>query len=169
MTLKRTAIKPMSDRRREECKEAGIFPTSTIRPRANWQHLDRKPMKAGRPKLAVPKSTRKALRQRSEGVCEMQIPDLCAWFAVDPSHRDARGMGGRHGLAEVESARLSNVVDSCRPCHDHCHRNVAWAVGLGFFLESGQESTLTPLLYRGEVKYLDDLGGVHDFGQVGTA
>lgn len=166
--MRRTGIAPVSAARRAEAEEAGVVLFSTFRPRSEWARRDRKPMKASRPKPAVPARTKKTTRQRSEGVCEMQIQGVCTWYTSDASHRDARGMGGRHGEAAAENARPSNVVDACHACHMYCHNNPAWAEEQGFFLESGQDPATTPLMYRGKPSYLDDLGGVWDFEEVGA-
>jgi hypothetical protein len=127
----------------------------------------RKPMKAGQAKGAVSGKTRRTLAERSEGICEMQLVG-CTWYAVDPSHRIPRGLGGRHRVARTRADLLSNVMHACRTCHEWLHARPAEAYELGLFLKEGQVPSQEAVLYRGEVMYLDDLGGVHDFEDVGA-
>lgn len=99
------------------------------------------------------------VRERSGGVCEIQL-DGCWGRASEKSHRIARGMGGRHGVAKKLSDRPSDLLDSCLFCHLVITR-YPWRVdakGNGWVLVDGQEPTQEPVNRRGEWGYLTDDG-----------
>jgi hypothetical protein len=76
------------------------------------------------------------------------------------TRRIARGMGGRHGAAKKQSDRPSDLLDSCLYCHLLITR-YGWRVdakGNGWVLVDGQDPTAEPVLYRGDLVYLDDAG-----------
>ncbi len=120
------------------------------------------------PRLAlVPVDVRRALEVRSGGVCEI-AREGCLGRAWDVHHRVLRGSGGRHGSARQVSDRLSNLVHTCRSCHEWVHGHPAAAGESGWLLGGREVAPLVALLYRGEPAYLDDLGGVHAFAVVGA-
>lgn len=116
---------------------------------------------------AVPQDVSAALNVRSGGWCELQLRG-CLGRATDPCHRIGRGGGRKKGAAKTESDRLSNVLHGCRMCHAWTHARPAESYELGLMLRRGQNPAMEPVLYRNEVKYLDDFGGVHDFEEVGA-
>lgn len=115
---------------------------------------------------AVPEDVRVELKKRSGGECEMQLHG-CTWYATDPAHRIGQGSGGRHGKAKVENDRLSNLLHSCRTCHEWTHARDAEAKDLGLRLENGMVPTREPVVYRGVLSYLTDDGKVVDFEEAG--
>lgn len=120
-------------------------------------------------KPAVPAARRKTLADRSAGWCEPRIPEAGCWGrATDPHHRITRKDGGRHGQAKERSDQLSDLVHSCRPCHRWVHDHPAKARDRGLLLKEHQIPTAEPVLYRGDLVYLDDAGEIHSFEAVGT-
>jgi hypothetical protein len=161
----RPTKKPMrqiSEKRLAQLREAGLPVNSTFTPRQR-AGLDRK---TSRPKPAVSRDVRDTLKKRAgEGFwCEIQMTG-CLGQGIDPSHRITTKSGGRHGAAKVEHDRLSDLLWACRSCHDWIgdHPAAAKAERVGWALEEWQQPTEWPVLYRGRLVYLDDLGGVHDF------
>jgi hypothetical protein len=116
---------------------------------------------------AVPEDVTVALAVRSGGWCELQL-NGCLGRATDPCHRIGRGGGRKKGAAKQESDRLSNVLHGCRLCHGWTHARPTESCELGLMLHRGQNPAMEPVLYRNEIKYLDDFGGVHDFEDVGA-
>src|SRR5690606_8934829 len=101
----------------------------------------------------IPAKTRKALRERSGGICEG-----CGWWpATQAHHRRYKSRGGGH--------ELSNLLALCGSGnHTGCHGRAHTAEGeqLGWSVESGIEPpSRYPLTYRGERAVLDDNGDVH--------
>jgi hypothetical protein len=124
----------------------------------------RKPLKAVRSKPAVPLGTKDALKVRAGEWCEVQLSG-CYGKGTDPSHRITTKAGGRHGEAKEDHDRLSDVLWACRYCHDWIgkHPAAAKAEFVGWALEEWQEPTEWPALYRGQLRFLDDAGNVHDY------
>lgn len=151
-TLKRSPLAQISPKRLAAALEAG---------------KPVKPSLTTTTKRAVPKDVTAAIAGRSGGWCEMQL-NGCLGQATDACHRIKRGMGGRHGAAEAESSRLSDVIHGCRVCHQWTHARPTESYEMGLMLHEGQDPAMEPVLYRNEVKYLDDFGGVHDFEDVGA-
>src|SRR5690348_1617694 len=85
--------------------------------------LKRAPLVQKRIKPKLQPARKRKLVERSAGCCELVISDICQAEAVDVAHRIGEGMGGRHGEAAERNDRLSNVLHSCRDCHQWCHRN----------------------------------------------
>lgn len=139
---------------------------------SRFSTLDRKPtesrtapMKRARWTPAVPKDVRAELIERSGGgFCEIQMAG-CLGRGTDPSHRITTKSGGRHGEAKAEHDRLSDVLWACRACHDWIgdHPAASKAERVGWALEEWQNPTEFPVLYRGRLVFLDDVGGVHDY------
>jgi hypothetical protein len=192
--MKRTALSPgtkplspMSEKRRTALAAAGVVPSSTFFPKLRRTPLPITGTSVGgsvggvvagegrlprpRPGLFTPFLRKPAavIRKRSGGWCELQLKG-CWGRATDKSHRVARGNGGRRGEARIRSDRPSNALDSCRHCHGQIHAKPAWAKQFlhGWALEDWQEPLQYPVLYRGELSYLDDVGGVHSFEKAGA-
>ncbi|MGI5274677.1 HNH endonuclease [Nonomuraea sp. CA-218870] len=70
--------------------------------------------KSSRPK-PVPAEVKDLLKARSSGVCEVGL--TCGGFAAgtDPAHREGKKAGGTR---KPWSNTASNLLWSCRPCHD---------------------------------------------------
>lgn len=94
-------------------------------------------------------ATREQLKQRSGGICELQLPG-CWSRASEVSHRKGRKSGGRHGEALAENNRLCNVMHACRPCGQWVTDRPAEAKDLGLVLEEWQVPELEPASYRNE-------------------
>jgi hypothetical protein len=148
-------LRPVSEKRMARLRAAGVFLTSTFAPK--------------RLKPAVPPARRLTLADRSGGVCEAQLKD-CWGRATDPHHRVTRKDGGRRGAAKERSDRLPNLLHLCRCCHAQVHAYPKRSYGLyrGWLVTEKQNPALRPVLYRGELVYLDDAGGVHSFEKAGT-
>jgi hypothetical protein len=127
--------------------------------------IRRTPMPRDKYKPAVPVDVRAQLVERSGGLCEIRLPG-CHGRGLDPAHRITQKAGGRHGAARLRHDRLSNVIFSCRSCHDWCEDNNTWAHDLGLVLREWQDPTAEPaFLYRyGRTpSYLTDDGRVVPF------
>jgi hypothetical protein len=129
---------------------------------------------AGRPRVArgqpaVPAETATKLRKRSQGWCEIQL-EGCYGRAVHPHHRITTKSGGRHGAAKVEHDQLSDLLHLCWHCHDVVTREPKWAKRWvnGWSLDENDNPSMRPVLYRGQLMYLDDAGDTHDFEEVGA-
>lgn len=163
---RRTGLRAMSDKRRQELADAGnTNPYSTILNTgvglsSTAAAIDVKPVpKQRRPKPAVPAEVRDALIARAGGLCEIRRAG-CRIQGTDPSHRITQKSGGRHGEAKVRHDRLSNVMWACRPCHDWVGNNPAAAKAeyVGWALEEWQAPAACPALYRGRLVLLSDDG-----------
>jgi hypothetical protein len=164
MTLRRTGLarhkglerggplRPVSDRK---LKAAGGWLASTLPPK--------------RPTPAVPPARRKTLADRSDGWCEIQLAG-CQGRAVHPHHRITTKSGGRHGAAKVEHDQLSDLLHVCWYCHDVVTREPKWAKRWvnGWSLDESDIPAQHPVLYRGELSYLDDAGSVHSLDKAGA-
>lgn len=154
-------LSPVSDRKRARLAAEGVPAVSTFRPHPR----DARP-KARRWTPAVPADTTAALRARSGGRCEIEAPGCTGW-ATDPSHRNGKKAGGRHGQAKALNDRLSNLLHGCRNCHSTAvHNKPAAALVAGWRLEEWQNPLAEPVLYRGRRALLDDAGGVRYLREV---
>lgn len=124
---------------------------------------------AGRPRAtrrqpAVPVDTAEQLRVRSQGWCEIQM-EGCYGLAVHPHHRITTKSGGRHGAAKVEHDRLSDLLHVCWYCHDVVTGEPKWAKRWvnGWSLDENDIPAQRPVLYRGDLCFLDDAGEIHSF------
>lgn len=59
---------------------------------------------------------KKQLMKECDGVCELRIPGICTWYAVDPHHLKLQSQGGEH--------TRENVRMCCRLCHEYCQTHV---------------------------------------------
>jgi hypothetical protein len=118
---------------------------------------------------AVPKDVMDALRERSQGWCEIQL-DGCYGRAVHPHHRITTKSGGRHGAAKIEHDRLSDLLHVDWYCHDEVTREPDWAKQElhGWSLNENDEPPMKPVLYRGDLVYLDDAGNKYSFEEAGA-
>lgn len=94
------------------------------------------------------KAARAIIRERSNGVCE-----VCGQGrAVDASHRLGRGQGGPWSA--------SNLLHTCRQCHQAMHQSPTRAYAFGQHLRSGAIPADEPVRTRHGWVRLDDLGGM---------
>jgi hypothetical protein len=107
------------------------------------------------------------VRERSGGRCEIRI-EGCWGTARDLHHRVSQKSGGRHRHAARRSDRPSNVMDSCRRCHLVVTDHPKFAYTNGWSLREGHDPLQEPVLYRGELSYLDDAGSVHSLDKAGA-
>lgn len=89
-------------------------------------------------------AVRKAVRDRSGGVCEIFIPGVCRGRQENISHRKAVGQGGRWSTANCMGACGSGTTG----CHGWVEGNPAEARKLGLRLLSGQHPPDVPVLMR---------------------
>ncbi|MFI7642431.1 HNH endonuclease [Nonomuraea sp. NPDC049400] len=71
-------------------------------------------LKPSRPK-AVPKAVKELLKARSGGLCEVGLVCGGKALGVDPAHREGKKSGG---TSKAWSNLASNLLWSCRDCHD---------------------------------------------------
>ena len=100
------------------------------------------------------------VKERSEGVCEIQIPGLCTGVATDVHHRSGRGMGG---TSRPEIDQAANLMHACRSCHDAVtntrgrraeYERARWIV------RRSADTLTKPVLRRGVWVLLDNKGAV---------
>jgi len=111
----------------------------------------------------VPAEVVAVVRARSRGRCEIAILGACLGEGTQRHHRVTRKMGGRHGAAASRSDRAANLLDACAGCHGLVTERPGLGYSFGWSLHEYEDPALTPVLYRGELAYLDDAGGVHAF------
>jgi hypothetical protein len=92
----------------------------------------------------------------------------CYGRADQMHHRITQKSGGRHGAAADHSDRPSNLLHLDAFCHDVVTRSPGASQIDGHSLEEWQNPLQEPVLYRGEVMYLDDFGSVVSFEKAGT-
>lgn len=103
---------------------------------------------------------RALVRERSGGMCEMRIKDVCRGPGESMHHRNKVGQGGLW--------TPSNIVHACgdgtRGCHGWVEANPASAKKRGLWLYRGQNPLQTPamLVFRGMpgTYLLDDDGSL---------
>lgn len=94
------------------------------------------------------KRARQVVRERSGGVCELQISGVCLGRATNFSHRKRRGQGGEWSA--------TNGMDSCGSGTTGCHgyvtdppRGKGDEVGeKGWTVKSWNDPALIPVQYR---------------------
>ena len=75
--------------------------------------LKRTAWKRKAPKNYIPSRVRRLVRERSAGVCELQVPNVCTYWATDIDH-----IKNRPHCDRDEKHDPSNLKHACRPCHD---------------------------------------------------
>ena len=100
---------------------------------------------------------RALVRARSEGWCEVRIPDICRGRATNFQHRKNRSANGGWSPA--------NGIDICGSgttgCHGYIHANPAEATRWGWTVKSWDDPAITPVLlwtlhYQRAMVVLDD-------------
>lgn len=114
---------------------------------------------------AVPQEVRAEVTVRSGGWCEAQLV-ACLGRATEVHHRITQKAGGRKGAAKAKHDRLANTMHLCHICHAWVTQRPTEAGELGLALKEFQVPAQEPVLYRGEMVYLDDFGGVHPYEDV---
>lgn len=140
----------------------------------------RMPLRAVSPKLAaaavarrpkgghrIPVDVSVIVLDRSGGRCEIELLG-CTVRAAQKHHRVTQKTGGRRRAAQERSDRPSNLLHVCGPCHDFVTDHPAQAYELGWSLRERQEPTREPVMYRCELSYLDDAGGIHSYEEAGA-
>lgn len=140
-------------RRRTALRPGGPLPRGTELKRTA-ELKRRKPIKAKAPTMSPEeKAAKDTVRERSGGVCEIQLQGVCFGRALDFSHRIREGQGGPW------SPR--NGLDACRACHEWTHRYATAARVRRWALESHELDMLDrPVLYRGAWALLGEDGSV---------
>jgi len=56
-------------------------------------------------------------------MCERVLPSgkRCFHPAVHLHHKEIKGMGGRHGEAQIKSDSAENLIAVCLQCHQELH------------------------------------------------
>lgn len=94
-----------------------------------------------------PKQVRRAVQERSEGVCER-----CGMKkATDLHHRDRRGDGNH---------TIENAGHVCRACHNTIHANPETSRREGWIVVEPDTPAGHGIRYRGAWVYLDEHGDV---------
>lgn len=79
-------------------------------------------------------AAKEQVRQRSGGICEALIAEVCQTRAAHVHHRKPRSKGG--------SNALSNLLHTCRACHEHIHAHPLTSRERGFILrQEADENT----------------------------
>jgi 5-methylcytosine-specific restriction enzyme A len=99
-------------------------------------------------------AVRSIIVERSGGYCERGGRALGA----EAHHRRPRGMGGTR---RVETNLASNGLWLCHDCHRWTELNRTAALRGGWLVEQNEDPRRVPVLYRGAVVYLDDLGNLN--------
>ena len=60
--------------------------------------------------VPIPNKVRKAVRERSEGLCEIGLPRYCTRTATEMHHKKSRGRGGSNDPD-------LNILHACNGCH----------------------------------------------------
>lgn len=151
MLERRTPLRAMSDRRRQQLTEQGNpSPFSTLTNRA--------PVGRGnvsRPAVPAPRGTRDTgptpavralVAARSGGRCEWPG---CTQPGTDVHHRLNRKAGGRHGAARERINGAAWLLAACRPHHDQVTSPTGGVRVLveraGWLLREHQDAALTPV------------------------
>lgn len=81
---------------------------------------------------------RSVILERSEGLCELRIPNVCTgWANRSPHHRKLRSQGGQN--------TMSNLVAVCGPCHSHAHLHRYLAFRFGWIVKSYDDPAQVPI------------------------
>lgn len=85
-------------------------------------------------------------------------------LGVEIHHRRPRGMGGTNR----ESTNTASAgLWLCRPCHDRIESHRTEAYEYGWLVRQTEEPRDIPVLYRGILVTLDDLGNLVDYPGAG--
>lgn len=108
-------------------------------PPAETEARPRKPLKRSRMKpskqVAVPDEVKQIIRERSGNLCEVGLSCGGRDRGEDPAHREGKGSGGTD---KAWSNLASNVLWSCRACHDLIdNKQPARAERLGLKMRAG--------------------------------
>ncbi|MFD1546922.1 HNH endonuclease [Nonomuraea guangzhouensis] len=132
------------------------FPPKEQKPRKPLKRTATK--KLSRPKSA-PAAVKRILAKRSGGACEVGLVCGGRAFGVDPAHREGKGTGGTD---KAWSNLASNLLWSCRACHDLIdNKQPARAERLGLKVRAGvaRPQEIPVLHERFRWVLLDDSGG----------
>lgn len=127
-----------------------------------WQQRSKPLKRSGPPKRTTPRTpkhprwggmpetpkskgfsskVRRALKLRSQGLCEAGIVGVCLRTGGQAHHRKLR----RHG-----DHRLVNALWVCSHCHDHIHLHPAWSYRMGLLVQSNRAPESVPVVYGAE-------------------
>lgn len=89
-----------------------------------------KPMSAKKRQSATQyRKVRRWVQDRSNGLCEAQTAGVCTGRGEHAHHILRRSQGGPD--------EPGNLLWLCAPCHEHAHRNPAWAYEHGLLRKAG--------------------------------
>lgn len=105
---------------------------------------------------------RAIITERSDRYCEVCGKER----GTQIHHRRPRGRGGSR---RVSTNQPSNGLHVCNRCHDviEGRRPEVRAYDFGWLVHQTEEPREVPVLYRGSLVILDDLGGLEDYPGAG--
>lgn len=135
--LRRTGIRPVSDKRRAMLAAHGItFIANTL-------------VSLGRSDSGPPRRVRRAVARRSGGICEWPG---CWRVATDMHHRLNRKNGGRHGDMQELTNGPEWLLHCCRMHHHVATSPVGLmrltVIDMGWLLTEGQDAAVVLALTR---------------------
>lgn len=102
--------------------------------------------------MTIPAKVRALLREREDNYCAK-----CGLrFANNAHHRKNRSQGGRDVLSNL----LLLCGSGTSGCHGWITEHPAVAYALGWSVRRGDDPASTPVWYRNQVVFLDDLGNL---------
>ena len=105
--------------------------------------------------MTIPAATRRLLRQRSDGACE-----CCGLQLATNAHH-------RKNKSQLGADSLSNLLHLCGSgttgCHGYITEHPAESYLKGWSVRSTEEPRDSPVLYRGSLVILDDLGNLESY------
>jgi hypothetical protein len=162
-----TALSPMSAKRMEQLRAAGLPTNSTFLPRQRESRV-KQPRRRDTGPL---RSTVELLYLRSGRICEWPG---CVQPATEKHHRLNRKYGGRHGEARERVNGVAWLLHACQTHHAYVTSPTGdqrqRALDMGWLLLEYQDALQVPALTRhdDEPVWLDAAGAWHLF-EVGVA
>jgi hypothetical protein len=144
MTLKRTGIKRGTKKltRSTRLQSRGLIGRE-------WA------IKPVRPKYdPAERPARAGVRDRSGGMCELQIPGVCEGRATNYQHRMNQSQQGQYAIG----SGLDVCGSGTTGCHGYIHDHPEESYRKGWSVKSWDNPLTRPVLYRGQWVVLDDLG-----------
>lgn len=102
---------------------------------------------------------RAIITSRSGRYCEIGL-NGCTDRAVHKHHRRCRGMGS---TKRPETNQAANGLDVCLHCHEWVESHRREAYEYGWLVRQTEEPADVPVLYRGTLVILDDLGNLEGY------
>jgi hypothetical protein len=102
--------------RKTELKRGGPLKRTGFLKRSEWRPTRKKP--------DIPANVRRQVKDRSGGICELRLPDICWGRATQMDHIKNRSQGAGHLVDGLQHA--------CLPCHEWktTHPDAAHELGI---------------------------------------